>query len=308
MANPILKSDIIQDGLDGLLEKVNSEFEKMVGNLSNLRNGYVQTAQTIGQNVTANSNNADALAKEAAALNAVEDGIKKVDSTTKMLTEDKKRLNEEARKYKKLTDDEKESVKKLSSDLEYYVRLMHSSSEANQKLGQLYAKNIKEINVQNKSYNELYATYNALKDALNKMTTEERNSTAAGRLLTEQAKTLRDTMNQLQQATGNYALNVGNYASAFNGLRFQTQQILREIPSAINVQQFFLAISNNIPMFAEALSRYNQALPEMKVKMASITAEIAKQEAEMVNMNALTTEYASKQAYVNSLKKQEIEL
>ena len=308
MANPISKSDIIQDGLDGLLEKVNSEFEKMVGNLSNLRNGYVQTAQTIGQNVTANSNNADALAKEAAALNAVEDGIKKVDSTTKMLTEDKKRLNEEARKYKKLTDDEKESVKKLSSDLEYYVRLMHSSSEANQKLGQLYAKNIKEINVQNKSYNELYATYNALKDALNKMTTEERNSTAAGKLLTEQAKTLRDTMNQLQQATGNYALNVGNYASAFNGLRFQTQQILREIPSAINVQQFFLAISNNIPMFAEALSRYNQALPEMKVKMASITAEIAKQEAEMVNMNALTTEYASKQAYVNALKKQEIEL
>ena len=271
MANPILKSEIIENGLDTLLEKVNGEFVKMIGNLTDLRSGYVQTAQTIGQNVTANSNNAESLLKEAAALGAVEEGIKKVDSTTKMLTEDKKRLNEEARKYKKLTDEEKESVKKLSSDLEYYVKLMHSQNEANQKLGQLYAKNIAEIDIQKKSYNELYQTYNAINEALKKMTTEERLSSDAGKAMTAQAYKIRDTLNELQKSTGNYTLQVGKYRAAFDGLGYSMQQILREAPSALNLNQFFLAISNNIPMFLDQLKAFKQEQDEIKKNLEEMT-------------------------------------
>lgn len=112
------------------------------------------------------------------------------------------------------------------------------------------------IDMQKKSYNELYATYNVLKDALNGMTTEQRESTAAGQSMTKQAHDLMEQLNKLQQATGKYTLNVGNYASAFDGFGYSIQQVLREIPSATTLNQFFLAISNNIPMVADQIRKF----------------------------------------------------
>ena len=112
------------------------------------------------------------------------------------------------------------------------------------------------IDMQKKSYNELYATYNVLKDALNGMTTEQRESTAAGQSMTKQAHDLMEQLNKLQQATGKYTLNVGNYASAFDGFGYSIQQVLREIPSATTLNQFFLAISNNIPMVADQIIKF----------------------------------------------------
>lgn len=50
--------------------------------------------------------------------------------------------------------------------------------------------------------------------------------------------------------------SVGNYASGWNGLSVQVQQVARELPSlAIGANTFFLAISNNLPMLADEISR-----------------------------------------------------
>lgn len=196
--------------------------------------------------------------------------------------------------YKKLTDDEIKSLEKLKVALQ------------GTKMQQMEA--VQAIDIQSKSYNELYQTYNALKDVINGMTVAERESTEVGQLMVNRAKEIRDTLNNLQQQTGNYTLNVGNYMSAMNGLQMQTQQILREIPSAQNLSQFFLAISNNIPMFTDALARYNKGLPEIKAKLAAVTAEITRQEAALAGMNVQSTEYAAKQAQINELRRQEQQL
>ncbi len=84
---------------------------------------------------------------------------------------------------------------------------------------------------------------------------------------------LNDRILQAEASMGDHRRNVGNYASGFNNLQFQVQQVAREIPSlTVSVQQFFLAISNNIPMLTDAYAaarRENQKLREENLKMAA---------------------------------------
>lgn len=76
-----------------------------------------------------------------------------------------------------------------------------------------------------------------------------------------------------EAAMGDHRRNVGNYASAFNNLGFQVQQVARELPSlTMGPQQFFLAISNNLPMLADAYAETiakNKKLREENLKLAA---------------------------------------
>ena len=84
---------------------------------------------------------------------------------------------------------------------------------------------------------------------------------------------LNDRILQAEASMGDHRRNVGNYASGFNNLQFQVKQVARELPSlTVSVQQFFLAISNNIPMLTDAYAaarRENQKLREENLKMAA---------------------------------------
>lgn len=84
---------------------------------------------------------------------------------------------------------------------------------------------------------------------------------------------LNGTIMKAEAAMGDHRRNVGNYASAFNNLGFQVQQVARELPSlTISPQQFFLAISNNLPMLADAYSATianNKKLREENLKLAA---------------------------------------
>lgn len=54
--------------------------------------------------------------------------------------------------------------------------------------------------------------------------------------------------------------NIGNYSSAFNGLGVSIQQVARELPSlSMGFNTFFLAISNNLPILADELTRAREA-------------------------------------------------
>lgn len=69
-------------------------------------------------------------------------------------------------------------------------------------------------------------------------------------------KNLSEVQSRLQGAT--VAMNQYAQASGakFNGLNFQVQQLVRELPSlAMGPQMFFMAISNNLPMFTDEVAR-----------------------------------------------------
>ena len=70
---------------------------------------------------------------------------------------------------------------------------------------------------------------------------------------------------ELDASMGVHTRNVGNYASGFNMLGFQIQQVARELPSlAYGPQIFFSAISNNLPMLADEIARAKKSVDELK--------------------------------------------
>ena len=79
------------------------------------------------------------------------------------------------------------------------------------------------------SYNQLAAMYKKLKLELNAMSAAERSGTEEGKAMEMQAKRIYEEMNRLQQATGKFQLQVGNYAS---GLR-DTNMNLKEMAQAL---------------------------------------------------------------------------
>lgn len=103
---------------------------------------------------------------------------------------------------------------------------------------------------------------NALYDSLGR---GQRNG-AYGKELIASIQAVTKELSEAEQASMRFQRNVGNYASGWNGLSMQVQQVARELPSlAVGVNTFFLAISNNLPMLADEIKR---ARTEYKSLMA----------------------------------------
>lgn len=69
-------------------------------------------------------------------------------------------------------------------------------------------------------------------------------------------KNLTDVQNKLSQATASMQQYARAAGIKFDGLSFSMQQIARELPVlAMSPQMFFMAISNNLPMFADELAK-----------------------------------------------------
>ena len=119
-----------------------------------------------------------------------------------------------------------------------------------------------EINLDG-SVEKLRAGVQALTAQYNKLSREERNNADVGGKLSSQIREMQTELNAANTSLLNFRDNVGNYASAAKGftpLTFQVQQLAREMPSlTMSLQQFFLAISNNLPMFADELTRARMA-------------------------------------------------
>lgn len=96
-----------------------------------------------------------------------------------------------------------------------------------------------------------------------------RREGGAGKALLAQIKVVQDELNKAEQASGRFQRNVGNYSSAFNGLGMSIQQIARELPTlSMGANMFFLAISNNLPIFFDEVQRarkeYTAYIAELK--------------------------------------------
>ena len=92
-------------------------------------------------------------------------------------------------------------------------------------------------------------------------------SGATGKELIIQIQAVTKELNEAEQASGRFYRNVGNYASGWNGLNVQVQQLARELPSlAVSMNTFFLAISNNLPMLIDEIKLAKDRLAELKAE------------------------------------------
>ena len=125
------------------------------------------------------------------------------------------------------------------------------------------------------SYNQLYAQYNLIKNVLNAMSTEMRNAEGVGKLWEAEALRIMNAMKGMQEATGKHTLSVGDYTKAFNGLSIATQQVLREMPTLANsMQQFFIAISNNVPIFVDNLKAVQKETGSWVTAMKAVLSSV----------------------------------
>lgn len=130
------------------------------------------------------------------------------------------------------------------------------------------------------SYNRLAAEYELNVINLNKYSQEVISSSKFLKRQQEETAKIRFEMMRLKEATGNHTLSVGNYTKAWNGLGVATQQIVRELPSlAVSLNTFFLAISNNVPIFVDEVQNLinkNKIAASQGLQTVSVWKEVGK--------------------------------
>lgn len=90
----------------------------------------------------------------------------------------------------------------------------------------------------------------------------------AGKALLTQISNVQKELNAAEQASGRFQRNVGNYASAWNGLGNSVQQVARELPSlAVSANTFFLAISNNLPIVVDEIAKARKEYAAFKAEL-----------------------------------------
>ena len=144
----------------------------------------------------------------------------------------------------------------LNTETQYKISLQQTRSQLN--------ANTKQLLAANGSYDEsaqllerMRMTYRSLGESMQK--------SPLGVEMLRNIELLDAKVKKADASMGNFQRNVGNYASVFSPLQFQVQQVARELPSlTTSAQQFFLAISNNLPMLADELSRARQEYRKMR--------------------------------------------
>lgn len=90
----------------------------------------------------------------------------------------------------------------------------------------------------------------------------------SGKALLTQISNVQKELNAAEQASGRFQRNVGNYASAWNGLGNSAQQVARELPSlAVSANTFFLAISNNLPILVDEIAKARKEYANFKAEL-----------------------------------------
>lgn len=157
----------------------------------------------------------------------------------------------------KLTQDQKASRLNASVSIEEYKQAL---SRARQEL----ANQIKLEQVARGSIDEVSQALGRMRTIYRSLNESERGSNWGQNLL-KNIEGLDAKVKELDASMGVHTRNVGNYASGFNMLGFQIQQVARELPSlAYGPQIFFSAISNNLPMLADEIAWAKKSVDELK--------------------------------------------
>lgn len=116
------------------------------------------------------------------------------------------------------------------------------------------------------SYYEMNAAMLELQKRYKALSEADRESSVGNNLIA-QANALNNKLKEIDSQFGNYQRNVGNYASSWNGLQMQVQQIARELPNAaLGLNMFIIAISNNLPMLIDEIKRTSDEVQRLRME------------------------------------------
>lgn len=209
------------------------------------------------------------LSKSATNYKDLIDAINKLKTAEKQATEtSRKRMDIEAQKrsiQEKIVQSTSAEAKELAK-LRVQLQQQNQLNKAAAKEALAHANSIEAMRLQLSKLKAEWAKLDVNSDKYKQMTTE--------------INKLNDEISKQEQSIGVWSRNVGNYASGFNMLQYNIQQVARELPSlTISASQFFLAISNNLPMLVDELKRAkdaNKALREEGAKTVPVWKQLVK--------------------------------
>ena len=148
------------------------------------------------------------------------------------------------------------------------------------------AKEEQKLAVAGNYYNKLQAELNSLSFAYKDLASRQQMGANLSRVeaermayLEKRIKTLDTTLKGVDGAMGKYSRNVGNYSGSFNPLNNSIAQLGREMPAFANsVQTGFMAISNNLPIFFDAMGNViaqNKELQAQGQPTKSVLSQLA---------------------------------
>ena len=183
--------------------------------------------------------------------------ISQYEAQIKRLKSEIDSLNKAESQGMKLTQNQKSSRLEATLSIEEYKQAI---SRARKEL----VNQIKFEQVARGAIDEMSQALSRMRTVYRSLNESERTS-GWGQNLLKNIKSLDTKVKELDASMGVHNRNVGNYASGFNMLGFQIQQVARELPAlAYGPQVFFSAISNNLPMLADEIARAKKSVDELK--------------------------------------------
>lgn len=255
-------------------EELNKKYQESTQKLKEYEQ-QVQNYQRIIDQLNVSNGVMEGARQMASELNNATDVFVEQQLKVKALNEDVKKLN---KSYLTLSDIDKRGQKgsNILTELKEITHQYTIENEALKKLRKEYSDNIKIEGVAADSLVSLRKQLSLLNAEYDRLSASDRKA-AIGTDLQKQIQSLNTEISAAEQATGRYQRNVGNYASAWNGLGMSVQQVARELPSlAIGWNTFFLAISNNLPMLADELKKASAEYKAFKAAVAAGNNDVAK--------------------------------
>lgn len=255
-------------------EELNKKYKESTQKLKEYEQ-QVQNYQRIIDQLNVSNGVMEGARQMASELNNATDVFVEQQLKVKALNKDVKKLN---KSYLALSDIDKRGQKgsNILTELKEITHQYTIENEALKKLRKEYSDNIKIEGVAADSLVSLRKQLSLLNAEYDRLSASDRKA-AIGTDLQKQIQSLNTEISAAEQATGRYQRNVGNYASAWNGLGMSVQQVARELPSlAIGWNTFFLAISNNLPMLADELKKASAEYKAFKAAVAAGNNDVAK--------------------------------
>ena len=279
MAKEFLITEIVGDKAFGQIESLSSKLTALKKQMAATVDEMKQSGLDFGKVLGINPRTLDELQKKTDAYN---NAVKRLNKAETELAELQKKYRDVLSQVnEKVAEAVNEAKKKYNQDVKD-LRLSREQEKEKQAKLQTLIKEAQAEKALNSAVKSRTVTEQQITQALSTQAKSIRQAQEQNRVLRQAVRELDLTTATAAETIERYNAkileneklvdstvdsmtarkrNIGNYASAFNGLDMSVQQIVRELPSAaMGLNTFFLAISNNLPILADEIARAREEL------------------------------------------------
>ena len=215
------------------------------------------------------------------------EGLKQNEKLTKSITNFNKELIAVEEKKTRLLISEQRLLTEKNKTENQQIRNKQLLSREEERINKLREKEIQRLQAAEQLYSKLEVKLKTLQNEYKQLATKkeigikltDREEQSMNRLHARIEK-YDKALKAVDASMGKYQRNVGNYSSAFNPLQNSINQLTREAPAFANsVQTGFMAISNNLPVFFDAISsitKQNSVLQAQGQKTTGVLRQLGR--------------------------------